>query len=92
VANFGILKQIQKQLGFGQCISKGARVHKFLIQRREELELIVLLFNGNIILPSRKSQFSNFVKAFTDNNKPRYYLSENFTYLNRKLIPSLNNL
>jgi hypothetical protein len=62
-----ILEKIQNQLGFGNIIKQGPRIYRLIIQKREQIELIILLFNGLIVLPSRKKQFNEFLNTY--NNK-----------------------
>ena len=51
----------------GQVIKQGPRVYRLIIQKKEYIRLIILLFNGNLVLPSRKIQFNKFLIAY--NNK-----------------------
>ncbi len=81
VANKVILDKIKETLGFGHVIKQGPRVYRYIVQTKEELELIILLFNGNIVLPARKVQFSAFLQVY--NSKP---FSNIITYSNIILI------
>ena len=51
-------------LGFGKVVKQGKRTSRFFVQDKRGLELIVSLFNGNLILPTRQRQFIEFVKAY----------------------------
>lgn len=62
--NLGVLQQIRDTLNMGQIIKQGPRVYRQIIQKKEYIRQIILLFNGNIILPSRKIQFNKFLNAF----------------------------
>ena len=62
-----ILNYILKELGFGKINKQGQRVSRYIVQDISNLYLIILLFNGNIILPSRKKNFKDFLENF--NNK-----------------------
>lgn len=66
-SNLNLLIYIQSKLQMGQIIKQGPRVHRLIINKIEHIRLIILLFNGNILLPSRKTQFNKFLIAF--NNK-----------------------
>jgi hypothetical protein len=59
-----ILHFIKETLGFGKVIAQSANVSRFVTQNKREIELIVHLFNGNIILPSKKTRFDHFVQGF----------------------------
>ena len=69
--NVHLLYYILDTLKKGQVIKQGPRVSRVLIQKREHIRLIILLFNGNLILPTRKIQFNKFLLAF--NNVPIEY-------------------
>jgi len=62
-ANLELLKKIQTALGFGQISLQGERISRLIVQKRSEVELLMLLFQGNLLLPSRKAQFARFVAA-----------------------------
>ena len=59
-----VLHMICDTLGFGKVIKQGKRTSRFIVQDKRGLELIVSLFNGNLILPTRQRQFIEFVKAY----------------------------
>lgn len=85
-ANRIILDNVHNTLGFGHVIKQGPRVYRFIVRKNKEIELIILLFNGNLVLPSRKKQFHSFLKAFLSKN------DSNIVYDNSKILPSLDNL
>lgn len=81
-----VLYEIKEHLGFGTVIKQGPRVYRFIVQDKKELELILLLFNGNIVLPARKQQFNKFLMAYNLKKKVTQ-----INYINRNLYPSLSN-
>lgn len=83
--NVQVLYQIQNILNMGNVIKQGPRVLKFIVNKTSEIELLILLFNGNIILPTRKIQFNKFLLAY--NSKKR----ESIKYLTYNNLPSLDN-
>jgi len=85
-ANVEILYKIQNTLGFGQVFKQNERVYRYIVRRKIELMLIILLFNGNIVLPSRKAQFAIFLQTY--NIRP---FSSIIPYSNNKNMPSLYN-
>jgi len=91
-ANKILLERIHYTLGLGHIIKQSSRVYRLIIQKNQEIELIILLFNGNIVLPSRKKQFHLFLKAFL--SKGKYYRKADLdiVYNNNKNLPSLDNL
>lgn len=75
-----ILYYIQKQFGFGSVIKQGHNTHRFIVQDKINLYLLIILFNGNIVLPSKFIQFIKFVKI---------YNTISSKYSNIKIITSL---
>lgn len=59
-----ILNKIQKTLGFGSVIKQGLDTSRYSIQNLSDLYKIMLIFNGNLRLPSRQKQFLKFLDAF----------------------------
>jgi hypothetical protein len=77
-------------LGFGKVMTQSSgnnpknpyKTSRYIVQDIRNLFLIILLFNGNIILPSKKIKLFNFINAF----------NERFPKLNRNikfLVPIL---
>jgi hypothetical protein len=85
-ANVEILYKIKNTLGFGQVLKQNDRVYRYIVRRKRELMLIIFLFNGNIVLPSRKAQFAIFLQTY--NTRP---FSSIIPYSNNKNMPSLYN-
>lgn len=63
--------------GFGNVIRQSIKqnTQRFVIQGIQNLYLICLLFNGNIVFPSRKARFTTFLsvlnkKLFKQHIKP----------------------
>lgn len=73
--NIEVLYYIHKKLLMGNVLKQGQRVTRFIVDKREDLELLILLFNGNLILPARKFQFSKFLIAFNEKKKKRNCLA-----------------
>lgn len=89
--NLYVLKYIQNVLGFGKVISQSKTISRYVTQNKREIEILVHLFNGNIILPRRKEQFSNFVKGFNIWVRKGKILLNTVNLKNTFIIPSLNN-
>lgn len=84
--NIDILHNICKVLNFGYILKQGPRVHRFIVCKKEHLELIILIFNGNIVLPTRKTQFNKFLAIY--NSKPHDQI---ILYILNFNLPSLDN-
>jgi hypothetical protein len=59
-----ILNYIAETLGFGSVIKQGDTTSRFIVQDKVGLSLIVALFNGNIVLPSKKESFKVFIEMY----------------------------
>jgi len=86
-----VLEYIKEILGFGKVIPQSKTTSRYVTQNKKEIELLVHLFNGNLILPRRKEKFEEFVKGFnTWVTKGRIQLNTveiKHTYI----LPSLDN-
>lgn len=67
-SNKHVLDKIKKTLNMGNVLKKGPRIYRFIIHKKAHIEFIIFLFNGNIVLPSKKTQFNKFLKVY--NQKP----------------------
>ena len=56
-----VLDMIRDTLGFGQVIPQGKRSHRYI---KKALELLVALFNGNLVLPTKQRNFQKFVDLY----------------------------
>ena len=63
-----ILNYIKNNLQFGKVIKQSIKgnTHRFVIQDRKNIFLICLLFNGNIVFPSRNARFLIFLSTFNE--------------------------
>jgi hypothetical protein len=59
-----VLEFIKEILGFGKVISHSKITSRYVTQNKKEIELLIHLFNGNLILPRRKEKFEEFVRGF----------------------------
>lgn len=90
--NVSVLKYVQTILNMGSVIAQGKRVYRFVVYKRQHIELLIHLFNGNLVLPSRKAQFALFVNAFNAKNKTTNSSeSKRIEYRASSVLPSLEN-
>lgn len=63
-----VLNYIRNNLGFGKVIKQSVKqnTHRFIIQDIKNLYLICLLFNGNMVFPTRKARFLIFLSSFNE--------------------------
>jgi len=86
-----VLEYIKETLGFGKVISQSKFTSRYVTQNKKEIELLIHLFNGNLILPRRKEKFESFVKGFnTWVTKGRIQLNT-VEVKHTFILPSLNN-
>jgi hypothetical protein len=62
------LNYIKDNLGFGKVIKQSVKqnTHRFVIQDTKNLYLICLLFNGNMVFPTRRARFLTFLSYFNE--------------------------
>lgn len=65
-----VLKYIQRTLGFGRVIKQGQRTSRFIVEDNASVALLVVLFNGNLIFPTKQSRFALFLEAFNKRSMP----------------------
>lgn len=63
-----ILNYIVKNLNFGKAIKQSVKsnTHRFIVQDRLHLSIISLLFNGNMVFPTRAAKFYTFLSALNE--------------------------
>jgi hypothetical protein len=89
-----ILHSIISILKFGRVIKQGKRTSRYIIQDMKCLYLILLLLNGNIVLPSRKKQLKNFINYFElriIRMKRNKFKCTKIVFLDYNILPSLSN-
>jgi len=85
------LYHIKDTLGFGKVISQSVKTSRYLTQSKKEIEIIISLFNGNTVLPSRQKQLVNFINGFNLWVKKGKIRLETIQVINKVILPSLNN-
>lgn len=62
------LNYIKDNLGFGKVIvqSSKQKTHRFIVQDVKNLILISLIFNGNMVFPTRNARFLTFLSSFNE--------------------------
>ena len=80
-----ILEYIKSKLPFGTLYKQSKRVSRYMVQDKESLLLIIALFNGNLLLPSRKIQFQRWLGAYN------VYFKKEIQSVERQILPSLQN-
>lgn len=91
--NIGVLYYIKETLGFGKVISQSVKTKtsRYVTQSKKEIEILISLFNSNIILPTRQKKLETFIEGFNNwANKGNIKL-EPVVFINNVILPSLSN-
>ena len=87
--NVGVLDKIREQLGFGRVIKQGPRIYRYIVEKQEDLDVLITLFNGNLILVHRRIQFEAFIQAFNAKWVKRHFSP--IVYIPSTIIISLDS-
>ena len=89
--NIKTLNYIKDTLGFGKIIKQSVKknTHNFVIQDTKNLYLICLLFNGNMVFPTRNSRFLIFLSYLNDKRMKKKLCTISPLY--NCVLPSLND-
>lgn len=62
------LNYIKDNLGFGKVIKQSVKqnTHRFIVQDIKNIYLICLIFNGNMVFPTRNARFLTFLSSFNE--------------------------
>ena len=93
-ANLQLLYNIKHIQGFGSVIKQANTVWRYKVQKREEQEIQIHIFNGNLIIPDRCQGLKKFLNVYNSNLEK--YLSKPISKYNKmaliKYIPNKNNI
>lgn len=86
-----ILYYIRDNLGFGKVLKQSVKqnTHRFIVQDIKNLYLICLIFNGNMVFPTRNARFLTFL-CFFNERLIRKNLNT-ITPLNTCVVPTLED-
>jgi hypothetical protein len=70
--------------------SKKNKTYKFIIKNKQDIFLICLLFNGNMILPTKHIRFIQFLSRFNEYSI-KYNKFNIIKPINETILPSLND-
>lgn len=86
-----VLDFIKETLGFGKVVKQSATTSRFVVQSKSEIALIIYLFNGNLILPTKQESFQNFLDAFNLWVLKGKLNLNSVVYIPSQILPSLTN-
>lgn len=86
-----VLEFIQEILGFGKVNPQSTITSRYVTQNKKEIDIIISLFNGNLVLPKRQETFDIFVKGFNKWVTKGRILLEPIVINCRPILPTLND-
>ena len=88
-----ILNYIKTNLGFGNILVQSVKqkTHRFIIQDVKHLYLICLIFNGNMIFPTRTARFLSFLSFYNERLLKRKYNLKPILPIYTCILPSLED-
>lgn len=86
-----VLNYIMEILGFGRVIKQGSNTSRFVVNSKAQAYLIILLFNGNLVLPVKVDSFNKFLTAynFLASNPNAKYNLPTVTLIFNSILPTL---
>jgi len=89
--DIGVLNYIKDNLCFGKVIvqSKIQKTHRYVVQDINNIYLLCLLFNGNMVFPTRNARFITFLSFFNERLLKKGLIP--IPLINNYVSPSLND-
>jgi len=82
---------IKDTFKFGRVIKQGKLTYRFIVEQKLLIQLIVLIFNGNMVLPSRIKRFNKFLDIYNKKAIKGKILVKPIEFVIPKNEPSLRN-
>lgn len=86
-----VLEMIFNTLKFGRVIKQGKFTYRYIVEQKILLELIILIFNGNMLLPTRIKRFKNFLELYNKKAIKGKILLSPIPFIFSQNEPSLSN-
>lgn len=86
-----VLYYIKETLGFGKVIIQSAKISRYVTQSKKEIEIIISLLNGNIVLPTRQKKLESFIKGFNSWANKGSIRLDSIVFIENIILPSLDN-
>ena len=86
-----VLQYIQNTLGFGKVISQSITTSRYITQNKKEIDILISLFNGNVVFPSRQKKLKIFIAGFNKWANIGKIKLEPVKYKDTFILPSLYN-
>jgi hypothetical protein len=86
-----VLDMIHDTLKFGRVIKQGKYTYRYIVEQKPLIELMILIFNGNMLLPSRIKRFKNFLETYNKKAIKGKIILSPIEFIKPENEPSLNN-
>lgn len=86
-----VLHFIKETLGFGKVIKQSSTTSRYVTQSKKEIEILISIFNGNTILPSKQKRLNSFINGFNLWGTKGTIRLEPVITKNNYILPNLNN-
>nr|AUN28276.1 hypothetical protein [Malassezia yamatoensis] len=83
--NIQTLYFIKNKLGFGKVIKQNKNISQYIIEDKQDICIIINLFNGNIVLPKTLLIYSKWIKFFNHSNNTNFYIKKHI------ILPQFND-
>lgn len=81
-----VLNKILEVFGFGNVMKQIATTSRYVVKDILNIELLILLFNGNLVFPLKQSSFTLFLEAFNKRTK-----GDIIPFIPNLVIPTLHD-
>lgn len=85
------LQFIQQTLGFGSVIKQGTTTSRYIVQDMANVELLISLFNGNIVFPMKQVSFALFLEAFNKRILPAERSTKFIEFISTLVTPTFHD-
>ena len=86
-----VLDNIKITLGFGNVVPHSDTISRYIVYSKKEIEVLISLFNKNIVLPTKRKELRLFIKGFNNWVIKGYVRLEPVKFSYNFILPSLNN-
>lgn len=90
-SEINVLFFIQETLGFGKVISQSSKTSRYVTQSKKEINIIISIFNGNTVLPTRQKKLNIFIQGFNNWVTKGNIRLDSVIIKNSFILPSLDN-
>ena len=75
-----VLYFIQNKIGFGKVIKQNKNISRYVVQDKQNISILINLFNGNIVLPKTLPIFKKWICSFSSKNNSKFILKNHIIF------------